>query len=65
MIDEFAQRVRERIRERGQHFAGQVTAGSATDYADYRSRTGRIEGLNDALEIVDETLKEMIHDDDD
>jgi len=36
-----------------------LAKGSATDYADYRDRAGRIKGLWDAVHLMDEVLDNL------
>ena len=42
-----------------------VSGGQARDFAEYKSITGRIQGLNDALGVVDEEFKKLLNEGDD
>ena len=39
--------------------AGDVAIGIATDYADYKLRCGRIEGLREALACAEDVFKKI------
>lgn len=49
IVYETAIQLEKAIIERRDAITNATAAGSATDWADYRFRTGRIRGLNDAL----------------
>lgn len=40
------------IDDRLEQLAAEIVSGKATDYADYRYRSGRLKGLQDALEAL-------------
>jgi hypothetical protein len=42
-----------------------MSAGRAVDYAGYRQMVGHMQGLNDALESVDEVFKKLLDEQDD
>lgn len=42
-----------------------IATGSLTDHAAYKNATGRIAGLKDARETVDEVFKKLLNEDDD
>lgn len=48
----------DRFRKRIAELSAQVAAGTAQDWADYRRRVGEIQGLTEALTILQEVEKE-------
>jgi len=50
---------RDQVTEEVNMQAMALAKGSATDYADYRDRAGRIKGLWDAVHIMDEVLDKL------
>lgn len=42
-----------------------IGSGQAKDYAEYKSKTGRIQGLNDAKSVVDEMFTALLNEEND
>lgn len=49
-----ARTLKERLQQRRAELAGQLAAGVAEDWGDYKHRVGIIEGLRQAIGICDE-----------
>jgi hypothetical protein len=49
--------LRERITIRKNELVNQIASGIAQDHADYRHRIGKLEGLDEALALIDEMEK--------
>lgn len=49
--------LRERITIRKNELVHQIASGIAQDHADYRYRIGKLEGLDEALALIDEMEK--------
>jgi hypothetical protein len=47
------------------NLSDKMSAGRAVDYAGYRQLVGHMQGLNDALESVDEVFKRLLDERDD
>jgi len=47
------------------NLSDKLSAGRAVDYAGYRQMVGQVQGLNDALESVDEVYKNLLDEQDD
>ena len=47
------------------NLSDKMSAGRAVDYAGYRQMVGHMQGLNDALESVDEVFKKLLDEQDD
>lgn len=50
--------LRERLRKRAEELASPIIQGVAQDWADYRQRVGVIQGLSEAVALLDDAMKE-------
>lgn len=59
--DHFRMHLTRLIEGRIQHVTGVVASGTPADYASYVRNVGRLEGLRDALELMDEAAHRIYH----
>lgn len=53
-------RLKESIVAKMRRVSDEVTAGRASDYADYRRYCGRLQGMKDALDAIDAAFNKLI-----
>lgn len=60
LLLEFKFQVKERIKDITQS----ICTGKCTSFDDYRNKVGRIEGLNQSLELMSTAIKDYMNDED-
>lgn len=54
--------VRAEIAKRMQSISGRICAGRPADFAEYRQLVGRLQGCEDALQVLDEVFAKLHND---
>ena len=65
VLHRFAELVNSEIDSEAAQLSESVAEGAASDYADYKKRTGKIAGLRRAQQILQETKRRLYEDGDD
>lgn len=51
--------------EQMQALQNRISAGQAIDFASYKQQVGRIQGLKDAVDVVNDTFRALLNEEDD
>tara|TARA_R110000868_G_scaffold131686_1_gene341811 strand:+ start:370 stop:576 length:207 start_codon:yes stop_codon:yes gene_type:complete len=64
-MQDLRERLRHSLAQKMTDTVRRVSGGQARDFAEYKSVTGRIQGLNDALSLIDDEFKKLLDEGDD
>jgi hypothetical protein len=54
-----------KLEAEGLKLSARIAGGSAGDFAEYKNMTGRIKGLSDAIDVVNEVFNKLLDEEND
>lgn len=63
LIASIKERLIQGLNEKAETLSSQLAKGQATDFTAYREKVGRIGGLRDAADLIDETFRRLTDED--